>query len=85
MALENLSAQTTDDLHRKLEAQVARKKKLESELLSAEKKIYAYEALFLDESGGRALMRRPEAAGLKKERKVCINDYERPFSVDLPK
>lgn len=85
MALENLSTQTTDDLHRKLEAHISRKKKLESELLSIEKKIYAYEALFLDDSAGRALLRRPEPALYKRDRKVGINDYERPFSIDLPK
>ncbi|KAI5193209.1 hypothetical protein NECID01_2178 [Nematocida sp. AWRm77] len=85
MALEGLSAQTTDELHRKLETHIARKKKLESELLSIEKKIYAYEALFLDDSLGRAFLRRPDASAYKKERKVGINDYERPFSIDLPR
>ncbi|OAG31767.1 hypothetical protein NEDG_00242 [Nematocida displodere] len=85
MNLDNLSAQTTDDLHRKLEMHIARKKKLESDLLSIEKKIYAYETLLLDDSIGRVVLRRPEVAVYKKERKVGINDHERPFSIDLPK
>ncbi|KAI5170546.1 hypothetical protein NEFER03_0005 [Nematocida sp. LUAm3] len=84
MNLESLCAQTTDDLHRKLEAHITRKKKLESEVLSVEKKIYAYETLFLDESLGKAFFRRTDGSQ-RKERKVGINDYERGFSIDLPK
>ncbi|KAI5185592.1 hypothetical protein NEHOM01_0918 [Nematocida homosporus] len=85
MQADNLSGQTTDDLHRKLEVQIAKKKKLEQELLSVEKKIYAYETLFLDDSLGKAFFRRPDGPGHRRERKVGINDYDRPFSMDLPK
>jgi len=85
MGLENLSTQTTDDLHRRLEIQIAKKKKLETELLSINKKIYAYETLFLDDSGGRVLLRRPDVPAYKRDRKVGINDNERPFTSDLPK
>lgn len=85
MFLENLSQQTTDDLHRKLEAHISRKKKIESEILAIEKKMYAYETLFLEDSQGKAFYRRADLSLHKRERKVGINDHERPFSADLPK
>lgn len=85
MAPENLSSQTTDDLNRRLEGYIAKKKKLESELHSIEKKIYAYEALLLDENGSRGLFRKADMYVFRKERKVGINDCDRPFSMNLPR
>ncbi|EHY65188.1 hypothetical protein NEAUS04_0376 [Nematocida ausubeli] len=84
MTLESISSKTTDDLHRQLEVHIAKKKKLESDLHSVEKKIYAYEGLLLDENGGRGMFRKPDAYVFRKERKVGINDCDRPFSMDLP-
>ncbi|KAH9385390.1 uncharacterized protein NEMAJ01_0286 [Nematocida major] len=84
MASENLSSQTTDDLHRRLESYIAKKKKLESELHSVEKKIYAYEGLLLDDSGIKSLLKKPDGFPHRKDRKVGINDCDRPFSMDLP-
>lgn len=82
---ENLSNQTTDDLHRRLEGYIVKKKKLEFELHSIEKKIYAYEGLLLDENGIKGLFRKTDTHGVRKERKVAINDCDRPFSMDLPR
>ncbi|EIJ88595.1 hypothetical protein NEPAR06_1500 [Nematocida parisii] len=84
MSLESLSSQTTDDLHRKLEVYISKKKKLEMELHSIEKKIYAYEGLLLDENGPRGIFRKQDGYTFRKERKVGINDCDRPFSMDLP-
>lgn len=85
MGFDDLTTQTTDDLHRKLEAQIFRKKKLEADILSIEKKIYAYETLFMDDISGRIFLRRPDTLPYKKERKVGFSDAERPFSADLPR
>lgn len=83
--LEDLSAQTTDDLHRKLEHHINRKKKLETDLVSLEKKIYAYENLLLEDNLGRSLFKGQEPSLYKKDRKTVNFDPERPFSSDLPK
>lgn len=85
MILENLSAQTTDDLHRKLENHITRKKKLEADLVSIEKKIYAYESLLLEENAGRTIFRGTESSLHKRDRKVAVMDSERLFSADLPR
>ncbi|KAI5180859.1 hypothetical protein NEOKW01_1100 [Nematocida sp. AWRm80] len=82
--MESFSGQSTDDLHRKLEGYISRKKKLESEIISIEKKIYAYEGIFLDDKNGKGILRK-YSSQYRKERKVGINDYDRVFSADLPK